>query len=345
MPSWKISVLSHAAEPGSRPPTSPWCAVVVAKPISASSRKTGLKTKMSCRWMPPSNGSFITKTSPGSHAVAPLREQRAPSRRGTEPRWNGTVTACATVSPSASQSAAEKSMPSRTTVECAVRKIVVAISSAIDASALPTISCVIGSTRAACSCAAPGSASRSRRRGAPSSRAGRRPSCRTRRPASAPAPARADRGARADRQLDRSPPKYARRACRAGPAAVVERRAGRPRSTGRAPRAAARGSRSASRPRRGRRTAARARPRTPRSAPRRSGGPPAARPRPPTSARRSAARRCAATRPHAVDRRREPRLELGEHARRARPARPCARRGGTRARRGTPAARTAARAS
>ena len=28
MPSWKISVLSQALEPGSRPPTSPWCAVV-----------------------------------------------------------------------------------------------------------------------------------------------------------------------------------------------------------------------------------------------------------------------------------------------------------------------------
>jgi hypothetical protein len=50
------------------------------------------------------------------------------------------------VSPFASQSAAEKSIPSRTTVECAVRKIVVAISSAIDASAFPTICIVTGST-------------------------------------------------------------------------------------------------------------------------------------------------------------------------------------------------------
>src|SRR5438128_817416 len=38
-------------------------------------------------------------------------------------------------------------MPSRTTVEWAVRKIVVAISSAIEASALPTICCVTGSMR------------------------------------------------------------------------------------------------------------------------------------------------------------------------------------------------------
>ena len=65
MPSWKISVLSQALEPGSRPPTSPWCAVVHVKPISSPPRWTGLKTKMSCRCMPPSKGSFITKTSPG----------------------------------------------------------------------------------------------------------------------------------------------------------------------------------------------------------------------------------------------------------------------------------------
>src|SRR3954469_16080226 len=66
---------------------------------------------------------------------------------GTEPRWKGTLTACATVSPAALQTAAEKSMPSRTTVECAVRWIVVAISSATDASAFATSCCVIGSIR------------------------------------------------------------------------------------------------------------------------------------------------------------------------------------------------------
>ena len=90
MPSWKISVLSQAAEPGSRPPTSPWCAVVVAKPISVPSRNTGRNTKMSCRWMPPSNGSFITKTSPGLHPVAPLRAQRVERvRHGAQVEGNG----------------------------------------------------------------------------------------------------------------------------------------------------------------------------------------------------------------------------------------------------------------
>ena len=49
---------------------------------------------------------------------------------GIEPSWSGIVTACAIVSPDGPQSAAEKSIASRTTAECAVRKTVVAISSA-----------------------------------------------------------------------------------------------------------------------------------------------------------------------------------------------------------------------
>ena len=94
---------------------------------------------MSGVWMPPSKGSFITKTSPGRMS-SPKRPSSEPIAVGIEPRWSGIVTAWATVSPAGSQSAAEKSITSRTTVECAVRKIVVAISSAIDANALPTIS-------------------------------------------------------------------------------------------------------------------------------------------------------------------------------------------------------------
>src|SRR5918995_2540994 len=147
IPSWKISVLSQALEPGSLPPTSPWCAVVHVKPISSSPRWTGLKTKMSCRCMPPSKGSFITYTSLGRIRL-PYCSSSVSIACGIEPRWNGTLTACATVRPLASQTQAEKSIPSRTTVECAVRQIVVAISSAIDASALPTIWSVTGSTRA-----------------------------------------------------------------------------------------------------------------------------------------------------------------------------------------------------
>src|SRR5918993_3274348 len=154
IPSWKISVLSQALEPGSLPPTSPWCAVVHVKPISSSPRWTGLKTKMSCRCMPPSKGSFITYTSLGRIRLPYCSSSRSIAA-GIEPRWNGTLTACATVLPLASQTTAEKSIPSRTTVECAVRQIVVAISSAIEASALPTIWSVTGSIRALVAIAAP----------------------------------------------------------------------------------------------------------------------------------------------------------------------------------------------
>ena len=254
------------------------------------------------------------------------------------------MTACATVSPSASQSAAEKSMPSRTTVECAVRKIVVAISSAIDASALPTISCVIGSTPVrGAHVAAPGSSvsvATSRRTVQP----GRTTtvvsySSTSSGPGSG---ALADRRARADGQLAEH--RRSRVALPTGrqPSARREPVDGARRA--RAPRAAARGSRSASPPRRGPRTAARARPRTRRSARAQVDRVADARPRSPRSARRSAARR-----PHRTRARRP----SSARARRARAKtassvgrrRPRARRGGTCARRGTPAARRAARAS
>src|SRR5437763_1229767 len=57
---------------------------------------------MSCRWMPPSNGSFMTKTSPGCRS-SPNFASSVFIACGTEPRWNGTVTPCATVSPFGSQ--------------------------------------------------------------------------------------------------------------------------------------------------------------------------------------------------------------------------------------------------
>src|SRR5581483_4936569 len=129
---------------------------------------------MSCRWMPPSNGSFITNTSPG-RSSSPHFASSVDIACGTEPRWNGTVTPWATVSPRGSQIAGEKSIPSRTTVEWAVRKIVVAISSAIEASALPTTCCVTGSTRAAAVTRAPARASPSPGPAGRSRRADRRP--------------------------------------------------------------------------------------------------------------------------------------------------------------------------
>ena len=144
MPSWKISVLSHAAEPGSRPPTSPWCAVVVAKPIERLVEEHRLEDEDVLQVDAAVERVVHHEDVAGVHAVAPLREQRLHRvrHRAEVERDRDRLRDRLAV---ASQSAAEKSMPSRTTVECAVRKIVVAISSAIDASALPTISCVIGS--------------------------------------------------------------------------------------------------------------------------------------------------------------------------------------------------------
>ena len=169
------------AEPGTRPPTSPWWAVVVAKPISRSSRNDGLKTKMSCRWIPPSNGIVDHEDVAGPHAVAPLGRVACSSRAGPSRGGRGPSPPARPSRRRASQSAAEKSMPSRTTVEWAVRKIVVAISSAIEASALATICWVTGSGRRCSSRSLQDRGCRSSRRAAPSSRAARRPSCRTRR--------------------------------------------------------------------------------------------------------------------------------------------------------------------
>ena len=60
-------MLSHAIVPGTRPPTSPWCATVTAKPISAPPANDGLTTKRSGVWLAPSNGSLTRYTSPGAN--------------------------------------------------------------------------------------------------------------------------------------------------------------------------------------------------------------------------------------------------------------------------------------
>ena len=99
-------------------------------------------------WLAPSNGSLTRYTSPGANEP-PNFASSVFIAFGIEPSWSGIVTACAIVSPDGAQSAAEKSIASRTTAECAVRKTVVAISSASVASALPTIRTAIASSCAA----------------------------------------------------------------------------------------------------------------------------------------------------------------------------------------------------
>ena len=196
-------------------------------------------------------------------------------------------------------------MPSRTTVECAVRMIVVAISSVIDWSAFATICSVTGSaerggvlmrapSRSSTSVPVAGVAAH-----APARRRRRR-SCRTRRRAAGPARRlRADRGPRAHRHLGAS----AAEPHPAGRVPVghervgdVERRSRRP--TRRAPRAARRAPAPASRAGRARRRAPRARPRSAPAARERGTvdrARAAARPRSPSSGRRSGGRPSAPT--------------------------------------------------
>ncbi len=136
-------MLSQAHDPGTRPPTSPWWATATANPISVSPANDGCATKRSGVWLAPSNGSLTTYTSPGASAP-PKRARSVLIAFGIEPSWSGIVSACATISPVGAQSAAEKSIASRTTAEWAVRKIVVAISSAAVSSAFPTSRAAIG---------------------------------------------------------------------------------------------------------------------------------------------------------------------------------------------------------
>ena len=48
-PSWKMLVESPDSLPGTRPPTSAWCAVLATKPMSSPSAKTGAMMAMSFR--------------------------------------------------------------------------------------------------------------------------------------------------------------------------------------------------------------------------------------------------------------------------------------------------------
>ena len=148
MPSWKISVLSQAARAG-QPPAD--VAVVRGRAREADQLAVevdGLEDEDVLQVHAAVEGVVHHEHVAGPDPVAVLREQRAPSRPG--PSRGGTARSppARPSRPWRRRATAEKSIPSRTTVECAVRKIVVAISSAIDASALPTICSVTGSTRA-----------------------------------------------------------------------------------------------------------------------------------------------------------------------------------------------------
>ena len=75
-PSWKISVLSQALDPGSRPPTSPWCAVVTAQPISVSVEVDRLDDEDVLQVHAPVEGVVHDEDVTGADAVAVVPEQR-----------------------------------------------------------------------------------------------------------------------------------------------------------------------------------------------------------------------------------------------------------------------------
>ena len=75
-PSWKISVLSQALEPGSRPPTSPWCAVVTAHPISVSLEVDRLDDEDVLEVHAAVEGVVHDEDVAGADAIAVVPEQR-----------------------------------------------------------------------------------------------------------------------------------------------------------------------------------------------------------------------------------------------------------------------------
>ena len=92
------------------PPTSAWWARLATKPkrrgFPSSSTKMGVMTVMSGRCVPPRKGSLRITTSPGSKVCS--RSAWA-TERGMDPRWTGMCAAWATIFPSASKRAQEKS--------------------------------------------------------------------------------------------------------------------------------------------------------------------------------------------------------------------------------------------
>src|SRR5262249_46996679 len=118
--------------PGTRPPTSAWCAVLATKPISSRAAKTGAMIAMSFKWEPALvYGSFATNMSPGRHERRGYTSARARGRSTIEERCIGMCAAWAITRPSASNTAQEASRRSLMLGEYAARMSVMPISSAV----------------------------------------------------------------------------------------------------------------------------------------------------------------------------------------------------------------------
>ena len=99
-------MLSAALEPGTRPPMSVWWQITTVQARISAPAKTGKNMKMSGRCMPPEYGSFMITASPGARRPF-QRAFTASIASGIAPRCWAMVLACATISPRASQIAAE----------------------------------------------------------------------------------------------------------------------------------------------------------------------------------------------------------------------------------------------
>src|SRR5881296_1473766 len=101
--------------------------------------------KKSGRWPEPSNGSFRRIASPGTSVSTGCAASAFLTANDIAPMWPGEYGPWATMRPRASNTATEKSWPSRACSEYAVRCTVVPISTAIDRSAPQTTPSVTGS--------------------------------------------------------------------------------------------------------------------------------------------------------------------------------------------------------
>ena len=131
--------LSAGIEPGTRPPTSAWCARgwrawPAQRRLSAA--KIGVITVMSGRCVPPAKGSLRIHERPGACCSSSTIATAA----GIAPRCTGMCSACITICPSASNSAVEASRRSLMLAEWAERISTAPISSQAACSA-PLITC------------------------------------------------------------------------------------------------------------------------------------------------------------------------------------------------------------
>jgi hypothetical protein len=131
--------------PGREPPTSVWWTMLTAKPIRWLSWKAGWVMKKSGKWPEPSSGSFSNIASPGRSVSTGCAARALRTAADIAPMWPGEYGPCATMRPRASNTAVEKSCPSRACSEYAVLCTVAPTSTAIDCSAPQITPSVIGS--------------------------------------------------------------------------------------------------------------------------------------------------------------------------------------------------------